>query len=84
MDSPLDLNENAVQQSMSVSDWIIVYLIMLVPIVNIVMLFVWAFGDNTNRTQSNWAKGNLILFAIIFVLYIFFGLTLGLGYLFNS
>jgi len=83
MESPLDLQESSVK-TMSVSDWLIVYLITLIPIVNIIMLFVWAFGSNTNRTQSNWAKGNLILFAIILSLYLFFGLTVGLGYLFNS
>ncbi len=83
METPLDLNERSVK-TMSVSDWIIVYLITFIPIVNIIMLFVWAFGNNTNRTQSNWAKGNLVLFAIILGFYIFLGLIGGIGYLFNS
>ena len=33
------------------SEWIIVKLIMLVPLVNIIMLFVWAFGDNSNLSK---------------------------------
>ena len=83
METPLDIQEEPIQ-SMSVSDWIIVYLIMLIPLVNLIMLFVWAFGNSTKTTQQNWAKGNLVLMAIVLTLYIFFGLTVGLGYLFNS
>lgn len=29
---------------MSVKDWMITLLIMFIPLVNIIMLFVWAFG----------------------------------------
>jgi len=82
MDVNYDKGE-LVKQEMSVSDWIIVYLIMLIPFVNIIMLFLWAFGDNSISTKQNWAKGNLILLAIITVLYLFFILIIGMGYFFN-
>ncbi len=55
---------------MKVKDWLIIYLIMLIPIVNIVMLFVWAFNENINPNKSNWAKASLIWLAIVMVLYI--------------
>lgn len=55
---------------MSVSDWLITMLIMIIPLVNIVMLFVWAFSNSGNRNRSNWAKANLIMTAIFIVLYI--------------
>lgn len=82
MDGNYDRGEISAQE-MSVSDWIIVYLIMLIPFVNIIMLFLWAFGDNSILTKQNWAKGNLILLAIITVLYLFFLLIIGMGYFFN-
>lgn len=53
----------------SIGDWVITYLILCVPLVNIVMLFVWAFGSGTNPSKANWAKASLIWFAVAFVLY---------------
>ena len=58
-----------ISQPMSISDWLITYLIMIVPIVNIVMLFIWGFGSNTNLSKANWAKAILIWMVILFVLY---------------
>ena len=83
METPLDLNENKIT-TMSVGDWMITYLITAIPLINIVMLFVWAFGDSPNKTRGNWAKANLIWVAIIMALYLFFFLILGIGAMFNS
>ncbi len=47
-----------------VSDWIVTAILLAIPIVNIVMLFVWAFGDGTNKSKSNYCKAALILMAI--------------------
>ena len=69
---------------MSVGDWIVTYLIMIIPIINIIMLFMWAFGDTAFITKKNWAKGNLILIAFITAAYLFFGLIVGIGYFFNA
>jgi hypothetical protein len=55
---------------MKVKDWIITYLIMLVPVVNIVFLFIWAFSEgNHNPNKVSWAKASLLWSAIILVLY---------------
>ena len=62
---------------MKVGDWIIVFLITAIPIVNIIMLFVWGFGDGHNPNKSNWAKASLIMMAIVFVIYIFIALIVG-------
>jgi membrane protein YdbS with pleckstrin-like domain len=57
-------------QPLTVKDWMITILITAIPLVNLIMFFVWAFGDNTHPSKSNWAKASLIWFAIIIVLYI--------------
>lgn len=63
---------------MSVKDWLITYLITIIPLVGFVMLFVWAFSSGQNPNKSNWAKASLIFFAIVTVLYIIlFALILG-------
>ncbi|WP_129595346.1 DUF4339 domain-containing protein [Seramator thermalis] len=66
---------------MKVKDWIITYLIMLVPVVNIVFLFIWAFSEgNHNPNKVSWAKASLLWSAIILVLYfILFFVVLGAG-----
>ena len=52
--------------------WILTYLLMSLPIVNLVMLFVWSFGGGAGKdfTFRNWARLNLItiLFCTIIVL----------------
>ena len=44
----------------SVGEWIITILLMIIPLVNIIMLFVWAFGSGTPVSKANWAKASLI------------------------
>lgn len=62
-------NQEASAPVMSVKDWLITYLIMIIPIVGFVMLFVWAFGSDTNPNKANWAKASLIWFVIMIALY---------------
>ena len=62
----------------SVKEWLITNLIMMIPLVNIVMMLVWAFGSNTNPNKANYFKAALILFDIVMVIYlvlavVFFG-----------
>ncbi len=42
------------------------------PLAYIVILFIWAFGNNTNPNKKNWARANLIVTAIVLVLSIIF------------
>ena len=42
----------------------------MIPLVNIVMTIVWAFGSNTNPNKANYFKAALILFAIVMAIYL--------------
>lgn len=54
----------------SVKDWLIVMLLMSIPLVNLIMPFVWAFGGgNIPESKKNWAKAMLIWALIIIGLY---------------
>ncbi|MFZ7120287.1 MAG: hypothetical protein ACOWWH_04990 [Eubacteriaceae bacterium] len=70
---------------LSVKDWLITFLILIIPIVNIVMMFVWAFND-PNKTKSNYFKAALIMSAISIVLWLLFAgsifalITSAMGY----
>ena len=64
---------------MSVGEWMLTLLILALPLVNIIMLFVWALGGGTNPTKANYCKASLIWIAIVIVLYVcFFSLIMGL------
>ena len=76
----IEQNQTGHQQApiVSIKEWLITNLIMMIPLVNIVMMLVWAFGSNTNPNKANYFKAGLILFAIVMVIYlvlavVFFG-----------
>ena len=54
----------------SVKEWLLTNLILMIPLVNIVMTLVWAFGSNTNPNKANYFKAALILFAILMAIYL--------------
>jgi len=60
-------------QPISVKDWIITILITAIPLVGLIMLFVWGFGSETHPSKANWAKATLIwyLIGIVFSIIIF-------------
>lgn len=69
------MNEN---KAMSVGDWIITMIVTAIPFVGFIMLFVWAFGSESNLSKQNWAKAALIFYAILIVLYfLFFAAIIG-------
>lgn len=59
-----------VQAPVSVGEWMVTILIMILPIINIIMLFVWAFSGNINVSKANWAKATLIWMLIWIIFYI--------------
>lgn len=65
------------QKPMSVKDWLITLLITAIPLVGLIMLFVYAFGGNENENRQNWAKAQLLLAAIIIGLLIVFFIIFG-------
>ena len=61
---------NELEKPVTVGDWMLTYLIMLIPIVGFIMMFVWAFGGGTPKSKSNYFKAMLIWTGIIIGLYI--------------
>ena len=56
-------------EPMTVKDYIGMMLLMLIPVANIVLLFVWAFGGPTNRNKRNYCRAALLLAAIVLAIY---------------
>ncbi|MDR0602871.1 MAG: hypothetical protein LBG80_01040 [Bacteroidales bacterium] len=67
---------NSENKPISVKEWVITILFLVIPVVNIIMLFIWAFGKETSVTKSNFAKANLLWILIAFIVAVFFMLLL--------
>ncbi len=64
----------------SVGEWITTALIMMIPIVNFIMIFVWAFGSKSNPSKANYFKATLLMFAIWLVIMVLCAIILGFSY----
>jgi hypothetical protein len=51
----------------SVKNWLLTMVILAIPLVNVVMLFVWSFSGNVNINKKNYARATLILLAVALV-----------------
>ena len=60
------------EKPISFLDWLGSYLILFVPIANIVMLVIWAFSYNTPASKKNWARATLIFLIVLFLLFIMY------------
>ena len=46
-------NIQIMEKQMSVGDWILTYLLMCIPLVGVIMLFVWAFSSGNQPSKKN-------------------------------
>lgn len=53
-------------EPVTVGEWLLTYLILAIPLIGIIMLFVWAFGSDVKPSKKSFAQANLI-FAAIFI-----------------
>jgi len=57
---------------LSVGGYIWMFLLLCIPIVNVILLLVWSFGGNVNQNKKNFARATLLLIVIGVVLSIVF------------
>lgn len=67
------------EEPVSVGEWIIVMLLMMIPCVNIILMFVWAFGSSEKKSKSNYFKASLIMAGVIFAFYFVLILIFGMA-----
>lgn len=68
------------EEPLSIGAWLITMLIMLIPCVNLVMIFVWAFSSE-NKSKQNFFKAYLIAIAIMIVLQILLLILFGASFM---
>tara|TARA_B110000902_G_C14069365_1_gene498669 strand:+ start:221 stop:676 length:456 start_codon:yes stop_codon:yes gene_type:complete len=63
-------SSNELTNNLSVGDWLVNFLITIIPLVGFIFIIIWA-NDDKNKIRKNWAVASLIWTGIIFVLSIF-------------
>lgn len=66
-------------QPVSIGGWIGVMFLTCLPIVNLIMLFVWAFSSSTKKSLKNYARAALILALIGVVLVVVVSIILAVS-----
>jgi hypothetical protein len=60
------------EEPVSIGEWMLSMLLMFIPCVNIIMMFVWAFGSGAKKSKSNYFKAALIWMLIIIAISVVF------------
>jgi len=63
---------------LSIGNWIITFIILAIPLINIIMLVVWAVSGSTHPSKKSYAQASLILFGVIFCIGVLAALILPL------
>jgi len=60
------------QQPMQVKDWLLTTLLLCIPVANVVLMFFWAFGSNVNKSKKSYFQAQLIIAAVVTLLWFLF------------
>ena len=52
----------------SIGQWIITFIILGIPLLNVIMLIVWALGESTHPSKKSYAQAILVIFGFVVVL----------------
>ena len=67
-------------EHVTTGQWFGTMLVAAIPLIGVIMMFVWAHGDGVSISKSNWAKAILIWSIVYIVIMVFivtvFGSTL--------
>jgi hypothetical protein len=58
----------------SIGEWILTFILLAIPLVNLIMLIVWAVSSSTHPSKKTFAQAYFVLIAIVFCI----GLALAL------
>ncbi|MEZ0258663.1 MAG: hypothetical protein ACAI37_25510 [Chthoniobacter sp.] len=62
---------------LTIGDWIVTKIILLIPFVGLIMLFVWAFSSDTHPSKKTFCQSSLILAGCIIALMLVLVVVMG-------
>lgn len=70
-------SQSSNNEPLSIGNYIVMMILMIIPIVGFVMLLIWAFGSNVNKNKKNWAIATLIMGVVFFAMTMLFSSVIG-------
>lgn len=64
---------------MSMGDWVLTILAAMIPCAGIILYIVWAFSSNGNVNRRNFCRAQLVIMAVVLVLYLILFLVFGVA-----
>ena len=74
-----NLNTEELESPVSIVDWIITWILLAIPLVNIIMLFVWALSPSTKKSKQNFARASFVVFFFFIALSFLMMIVLGVN-----
>ncbi len=71
--------QSNLEEPVTIKEWIITWLLLCIPIANIILPFVWAFDSSTKKSKSNFFKAYLIWMLIGIVVGIIFAIIMAIA-----
>ncbi|HEX3624741.1 MAG TPA: hypothetical protein VH280_04870 [Verrucomicrobiae bacterium] len=65
---------NTEYRAVSVGNWILTFILLSIPLVNLIMLIVWAMGGTSYPSKKTFAQAYFVILGILFCLAIVFAL----------
>ena len=73
----MELQTDYKNRVMSVGEWVITLLVAAVPILNIVMLLIWGFGESENLNRRHFSRACLLIMVIGMGIWMITVMTIG-------
>ena len=67
---------NIYAEPVTMGEWVLTFLILCIPCLNIITMFVWAFSSSTKKSKANFFKAYLVVCVISIVLSIVFSIII--------
>lgn len=70
---------NREDRPLTVGDWIITFIILAIPLLNVIMLLVWALSGNTHPSKRSYAQASITVFLFFFAIFLLLAVFGGLA-----
>ena len=57
---------------MSMGDWVLTILALMIPCFGVILYFIWAFSKTTNVNRRNFCRAQLAITGVVLVIYMIF------------
>ncbi len=70
---PGQYNQSSLTTPLSVGQYILTFILLGIPLVNIILLFVWSFGNDVNVNKKSFCRAVLIIVIVATILSVILG-----------